>query len=146
MNQKPYNTQLINFICSDCTKKYLPFFRPVTSSSFDLYENFRQILSSTLTSYYAFFYCYLHLIFCHMTFFSYIYKFTRVFIHSPFLYFDLYLNTAYAAHYLLCLSLTKGLRSKCQTSLIFRFVLYFNITFISICLFTYMNKKCQCFS
>ena len=29
-----------------------------------------------------------------------------------FLYFDLYLNTAYAAHYILCFSLTKGLRSK----------------------------------
>ena len=34
-----------------------------------------------------------------------------------FLYLDLYLNTAYAAHYILCFSLTKGLRSKCQTSL-----------------------------
>ena len=30
-----------------------------------------------------------------------------------FLYFDLYFNTAYAAHYILCFSLTKGLRSKC---------------------------------
>ena len=29
-----------------------------------------------------------------------------------FLYFDLYFNTAYAAHYILCFSLTKGLRSK----------------------------------
>ena len=29
-----------------------------------------------------------------------------------FLYFDLYLNTAYATHYILCFSLTKGLRSK----------------------------------
>ena len=29
-----------------------------------------------------------------------------------FLYFDLYLNTAYAAHYIMCFSLTKGLRSK----------------------------------
>ena len=29
-----------------------------------------------------------------------------------FLYFDLYLNTAYAAHYILCFSLTKGQRSK----------------------------------
>ena len=29
-----------------------------------------------------------------------------------FLYFDLYLNTAYAAHYILCFSLTKGFRSK----------------------------------
>ena len=31
---------------------------------------------------------------------------------STFLYFDLYLNTAYAAHYILCFSLTKGLRLK----------------------------------
>ena len=29
-----------------------------------------------------------------------------------FLYFDFYLNTAYAGHYILCFSLTKGLRSK----------------------------------
>ena len=29
-----------------------------------------------------------------------------------FLYFDLYFNTAYAAHYILCFSLTKGQRSK----------------------------------
>ena len=34
-----------------------------------------------------------------------------------FLYFDLYLNTAYAAHYVLCFSLTKGVRSKRYTSL-----------------------------
>ena len=31
---------------------------------------------------------------------------------STFLYFDLYFNTAYAAHYILCFSLTKGQRSK----------------------------------
>ena len=67
-------------------------------------------------------------------------------VHQPFLYFDLHLNTAQdAAYQILCFSLTKGLRSKHQTSLIFRFV-YFNTTFISICLFTYRNKKCQCFS
>ena len=29
-----------------------------------------------------------------------------------FLYFDLYLNTAYAAHYILCSSLTTDLRSE----------------------------------
>ena len=29
-----------------------------------------------------------------------------------FLYFDLYFNTAYATHYILCFSLTKGLRLK----------------------------------
>ena len=29
-----------------------------------------------------------------------------------FLYFDLYFNTAYAVHYILCFSLMKGLRSK----------------------------------
>ena len=29
-----------------------------------------------------------------------------------FLYFDLYFNTAYAAHCILCFSLTKGQRSK----------------------------------
>ena len=34
-----------------------------------------------------------------------------------FLYFDLYFNTAYAAHYILCFSLTKGLRSKRLTLL-----------------------------
>ena len=34
-----------------------------------------------------------------------------------FLYFDLYFNTAYAALYILCRSLTKGLRSKRKTSL-----------------------------
>ena len=50
---------------------------------------------------------------------------------KTFLYFDLYFNTAYAAHNNLCFSLTKSLRSKCCTLLstrqytnlfIFRFV------------------------
>ena len=31
---------------------------------------------------------------------------------QTFLYFDMYFNTAYTAHYILCFSLTKGLRSK----------------------------------
>ena len=31
---------------------------------------------------------------------------------QTFLYFDFYLNTAYAGHYILCFSMTKGLRSK----------------------------------
>ena len=35
-----------------------------------------------------------------------------------FLYFDLYLNTAYAAHYILCFSLTKGQRSKRSETLL----------------------------
>ena len=138
----------------------------------------KQILFSTLTSYYAFCYCFSHQIFCHMIFFLvYIYihsifyssngslwrranarnvrlrfpyrEYTNLFIFRfvsqhclrrtlhfmflsdegptfktldftfyigstpTFLYFDLYFNTAYAAHYILCFSLTKGLRSKC---------------------------------
>ena len=32
--------------------------------------------------------------------------------YTNLLYFDLYFNTAYAAYYILCFSLTKGLRSK----------------------------------
>ena len=127
---------------------------------------------------------------------SYIYKFTRFFIRSmfhsdegptlqtldfafhigstpTFLYFYFYLNTAYAGHYILCFSLTKGLRSKrqtllsisaahqpfissicistlptqytfeCQTSLIFRFVLYYISTlrfYQYVCLLTGIRK------
>ena len=58
------------------------FCSDLTRSSFGLYENFRQILFSTLTSCY----CFSHLIFCHIIFFLvYIYKFTRFCIHSMFL-------------------------------------------------------------
>ena len=36
----------------------------------------------------------------------------RIFSTQTFLYFDLYFNTAYATHYVLCLSMTKDQRSK----------------------------------
>ena len=45
------------------------FCSDLTRSSFDLYDNFRQILFSTLTSCYPFCYCFSHLIFCHIIFF-----------------------------------------------------------------------------
>ena len=115
------------------------FCSDITRSSFGLYENFRQILFSTLTSCYPFCYCFSHLIFCHIIFFSRIYINSLDFLFIQcfsltkdqrskrqtllcrstltFLYFNVYLNTGYAAHYILCFSLTKGLRSKRQTSL-----------------------------
>ena len=45
------------------------FCSDLTRSSFGLYENFRQILFSTLTSCYPFCHCFSHLIFCHIIFF-----------------------------------------------------------------------------
>ena len=70
------------------------FCSDLTRSSFGLYENFRQILFSTLTSCYPFCYCFSHLIFCHIIFFS------RIYINSlDFLFIQ-------------CFSLTNGQRSK----------------------------------
>ena len=75
------------------------FCSDLTRSSFGLYENFRQILFSTLTSCYPFCYCFSHLIFCHIIFFS------RIYINSlDFLFIQ-------------CFSLTKDQRSKRQTLL-----------------------------
>ena len=54
MNQKPYNKNLINFVCWICTGKYLSpeFFRTdLAPLSLGLYGNLGQILSRTsLTS------------------------------------------------------------------------------------------------
>ena len=72
----------------------------------------------------------------------------RVGSTPTFLYFDLYLNTAYAAHYILRFSLTKGLRSKVKT-LDFAFYIGSTPTFLHFDLYfntAYAAHYVLCFS
>ena len=189
MNQKPYNKQLINLICSVCTEKYLPSSFLFTPRSFVL-RSVRKLhagkymyfaLIKHLMMYFVIVFRISLAYFLSHDFFSriYIYKFTQFFIHSmflsdewptletldfafyigstpTFLYFDFYLNTDLYFN----LFILRIVSRYClvRRTLHFMFVsdkgptlqtldfVYFNTTFISICLFTYRNKKCQCFS
>ena len=107
MNQKPYNKQLINLICSVCTEKYLPSSFLFTPRSFVL-RSVRKLHAGK----YKYFALIKHL----MMYFVIVFRISLAYFLSNDFFSRIYINSLNFL-FIQCFSLTNGQRSKRQTLL-----------------------------